>query len=50
MLRLENLSEVTEQGVIGLKQLKRLELVSGTCPKFDEAAFKKARPDVTLAR
>lgn len=49
-LRLENLSEVTEQGVIGLKQLKRLELPSSSCPKFNEAAFKKARPDVTLAR
>ncbi|MBE2281902.1 MAG: protein kinase, partial [Prosthecobacter sp.] len=49
-LRLENLSEITEQGLIGLKQLKRLELSVSTCPKFNEAAFKKARPDVTLAK
>lgn len=49
-LRLEKMGEVTGEGVIALKQIDNLELPRDTCPKFDEAAFKKARPDVKISR
>lgn len=47
-LRLEKMGEVSGAGVIALKRLDNLELPLGTCPKFDEAAFKNARPDVKI--
>ena len=49
-LRLEKMGEVTGEGVIALKQLDNLELPRDTCPKFDEASFKNARPDVKISR
>lgn len=49
-LRLENIGEVSGEGVIALKQLDNLELPIGANPKFNEAAFKNARPDVKITR
>jgi Leucine-rich repeat (LRR) protein len=49
-LRLENLGEVTGEGLIGLRQLENLELPLRSCPKFKEAAFRNARPDVKISR
>ena len=49
-LRLESLGEVSGEGVIALRQLDNLELPLGRNPKFQEAVFKNARPDVKLSR
>jgi hypothetical protein len=49
-LRLESLGEVSGEGVIALRQLDNLELPLGRNPKFQEAVFKNARPDVKVSR
>lgn len=49
-LRLEKMGEVTGEGVIALRQIENLELPLRSCPKFNEVAFKNARPDVKVSR